>query len=139
MSKKLWFCTTLVSIGLLGCESMPKALALGCNPGICKVEVTVVDCKVSVQPDPLRVPLPRGAKNIHWDIVSKDYVFAANGIVIDKPDREFDAVESKEAGTKFIWHDKHTKKGEYKYSVNVIRTGVNPKVCPTFDPLIANE
>jgi hypothetical protein len=139
MSKKLWICNTLVSIGLLGCESMPKALAVGCTPGICKVEVTVVDCVVSVQPDKLSVPLPRGAKNIHWDIVGSDYVFAANGIVIERPDGEFDAAELSNAGKKFKWHNKHTKPGSYKYSVNVMKTGVNPRVCPTHDPFIANE
>ena len=139
MSNRLWICTTLVSIGLLGCESMPRALAVGCTPGICKVEVTVVDCVVWVQPPTLDVPQPRGGKNIHWDIVSNDYVFAANGIVIDKPDAEFDLPDLSHPGKKFIWHDKHTKKGEYKYSVNVIKTGVNPRACPTHDPLISNE
>ena len=139
MSKKLWICTTLVSIGLLGCDSMPRALAEPCNPGICKVEVSVVDCAVSIQPNRLDVPLPRGGKNIHWDIVSDDYVFAANGIVIDRPDGEFDLPELSNPGKKFKWHDKHTKQGDYKYSVNVIKTGVNPRACPTHDPFIVNE
>ena len=140
MSKKLWICTTLVSIGLLGCDSMPRALAEPCTPGICKVEVTVVDCVVSVQPDPLPVPMPRGGKDIHWDIVSNDYVFADNGIVLKTPDDEFDLPELKDARKKFKLHDKHTKWGDYPYSVNVIKTGgADPRACPTHDPVISNE
>jgi hypothetical protein len=139
MSRNLLICATLASIGLLGCQAMPRAAAPYCNPGLCRVEVSVVDCVVSLQPDRLPVPERGRGKNIHWDIMGNEYVFAANGIVIDRPDGEFDARELSHDGKKFKWHNKHTKQGDYKYSVNVIKTGVDPRACPTHDPVISNE
>ncbi len=141
MSKKLWISAPLVSVGLLGCGAMlePRVGTLACTAGICKVEVTVVNCVVTVSPLTLCVPLPRGAKNIHWDIVGNEYTFAPNGIVITDPDGEFDADELSNAGKKFKWHNKHTKEGYYKYSVNVMKNGGTPTACPTYDPLIANQ
>lgn len=139
MSKKLWLCAPLVSIGLLGCAAMLEPRSAGCTSGVCKVDVTVIDCTITVDPDTLTVPLPHGRKKIHWDIVSADYIFAANGIVIKLPDGEFDTSDLSATGKKFKWDDKHSKEGYYHYSVNVIKTGVDPKACSTLDPLIANQ
>ena len=138
MSKKLWLCAPLVSSGLLACGSMLEPRSVGCT-GVCKVDVTVIDCMVSVNPYTLTVPLPRERTKIHWDIVSDDYIFATNGIVITNPDGEFDTDDLSQNGKKFKWDDKHTKAGTYKYSVNVVKTGVGPRACPTYDPLIANQ
>lgn len=143
MSEKLWLCAPLVSFGLLGCAPMQvqDTLTVGCNPGgVCQVEVTVVDCVVSLNPNTLVVPLPRNqTKTIQWDIVGNEYGFAPNGVVITNPDGEFSAPDLSATGKKFKWKNKHTKPGEYKYSVNVVKTGLNPKACPSHDPVISNQ
>lgn len=142
MLKKSWLCAALACIGLLGCAAKPPPglQAPGCNPGgVCKVTVTVVDCNITLDPDDLSVPQPRGRKQIHWDIVGGDHVFAYNGIVISGMGGEFDQPELSGDGKKFKWGDKHTGPGNYKYSVNVVRTGLNPANCPTHDPRILNQ
>jgi hypothetical protein len=142
MSKKSWLCAALASVGLLGCAATPMQglQTVGCNAGgVCKVIVTVVDCNITLAPDDLPVPPPRGRKQIHWDIAGSDYVFAYNGIVIPDPGGEFDQPELSGDGKKFKWGDKHTGPGAYKYSVNVVKTGLNPANCPTRDPRILNQ
>ena len=140
MSKKQWLCAPLVSIGLLGCAAMLEPRSMGCASGVCKVDVTVVNCAITVEPNTLTVQQPRGRKKIHWDIVSADYIFAANGIAFkDDPDSEFDTPDLSPTAKKFKWDDKHSKAGYYHYSVTVIKTGADPKQCPTLDPLIANQ
>ena len=142
MLKKSWLCAALASIGLLGCAAtqMPGLQTVGCNPGdVCKVAVTVVDCNITVDPVDLSVPLPRVRQQIHWDIAGSDYVFAYNGIVISGMGVEFDQPELSGDGKKFKWRDKHTRPGDYKYSLNVVRTGLNPANCPTYDPRILNQ
>jgi hypothetical protein len=139
MSKKYWLCAVLASSGLLGCAAVPERLAPDCSFGVCKVTVTVADCRITLKPYDLTVPLPRGPKQIHWDIVSDDYMFATNGIVIRDMGQEFDQPDLSAGGKKFKWRDKHTGPGTYKYSVNVVKTGLNPENCPTYDPRIVNQ
>lgn len=142
MLKQSWHCAALASIGLLGCAATQTQglQTVGCNPGgVCKVTVTVVDCSITLDPNDLSVPLPRGRKQIHWDIAGSDYVFAYNGIVIRDMGGDFDQPELSGDGKKFKWGNKHTVPGEYKYSVNVVKTGLNPANCPTHDPRILNQ
>jgi hypothetical protein len=139
MSNKQWVCAPLISLGLLGCATTLDPRVGGCSSGVCKVDVKVVDCIITLEPYELTVPLPRGPKKIHWDIVSADYIFAANGIVIKVPDGEFDTPDLSPNAKKFKWNNKHSKAGNYHYGVTVIKVGVDPKQCPTLDPLIANQ
>jgi hypothetical protein len=149
MSKKLWLCAPLLSIGLLGCGAMPDKREIvqpdapvGCNPGACFVDVWVNDCdrgEIITRPEKLEVPDRGVAKNIRWRMRSEGYLFASNGIVIAKPDQEFNEPELIADGTMFKWANRHTKQGEYKYSVNVVKTGLNPKNCTPYDPRIFNE
>ena len=113
----------------------------GCSGNDCTVSVKVTDCAVTLDPETLAVPLPRGAKKITWemDASSNDYVFAPDGIVIMNPDGEFDGKSLHGSGKKYKWNDKHTKAGQYKYSVSVYKTGDDPRACPKLDPLISNQ
>ena len=145
MFRKSWLPGLLISIGLLGCGTDPRVhpSMVGCNPGgNCKVAVTVNNCVITVDPDPLPVPDRQRVKSIDWDIASSDgyvYVFRSNGIVFKESNDEFDEPELSNNGKKFTWRDKHSVAGDYRYSVNVARTGKDPKDCLTLDPVISNQ
>lgn len=116
---------------------MSGVTAAGCNPGgNCSVDVTVgANCEISVSPDPLDVPLPRGAKSITWTILTSGFEFAPNGIAFKSPNDEF--VDPVLRGKKFSWKNKHSRAGDYAYNVNVVGPGSNP-AC-SLDPLIKNK
>lgn len=133
-------CVAIASLALLGCGTMREHSATGCTSGgVCKVAVTIEGCKITASPHRLVVPAPRGLKKIDWYIATAGYVFAANGIVITTPGGEFEQPELSAKGNKFTWNDKHTRAGEYKYAINVVQTGVDPRNCPTYDPWISNQ
>lgn len=127
-----------LGIALIGCLSMSGVMAAGCNSGgNCSVDVMVgANCAISVSPDPLDVPEPRGAKKVTWTIVTDGFEFASNGIEFKSPNDEF--VEPALQGKKFTWKNKHTRSGDYAYNVNLIRLGTNPATC-SLDPLIKNR
>jgi hypothetical protein len=123
---------------LMGCSSMSAVMAAGCNPGgNCTVDVTVgANCAISVTPDTLEVPEPRGAKSITWTIVTDGFEFASNGIAFKSPNDEFE--DPKSQGKKFSWKNKHTRAGDYAYIVNLVGSSPNPATC-SLDPLIKNK
>jgi hypothetical protein len=123
---------------LMGCSNMHGVMANGCNPGgNCSVDVTVgANCAITVNPDTLDVPEPRGAKSITWTIVTNGYTFAPNGIAFKSPNDEFEDPEPQ--GKKFKLKNKHTRAGDYAYNVNLIGSGSNPATC-SIDPLIRNR
>lgn len=134
----------LISIGLVGCAADQRATGqpVGCNDGgNCKVAVTVNNCVITVDPPVLSVPGTGTPKKIRWDLASSDgeeYYFRGNGIVFKETNTEFDEPELSKDGKRFTWRDKHSIAGDYRYAVNVTRTGVDPKDC-TLDPVISNQ
>jgi hypothetical protein len=127
-----------VGAGLLGLTSLSDAATAGCNPGgRCTVNVTVgANCAITVSPDPLDVPEPRGAKSITWNIKSNGFLFATNGITFKSSNNEFEDPEAR--GNRFKWKNKHTRAGSHEYAVNVVGSGPNPATCSK-DPLINNR
>jgi len=136
LSKKSVF--IVFGTALMGCSSMSAVLAAGCNPGgNCTVDVRVGEnCAISVTPDTLDVPEPRGAKSITWTIVTDGYEFASNGIAFKSPNDEFE--DPKLQGKKFSWKNRHTRAGDYAYSLNLVGSSPNPATC-SLDPLIKNK
>ncbi|MEP7058382.1 MAG: hypothetical protein ABI809_11490 [Caldimonas sp.] len=142
MSKNLLLFSLIAGLGVGGCAAPQRILTTGCDSqNNCSVAVNVTNCIVTVEPETLSVPPPRQvAKKITWELnASSDYMFAPNGIEITNPDGEFDGSNLHGNGKKFKWNDKHTKAGDYKYSVSVYKTGDDPKACPKYDPLISNQ
>lgn len=141
MSNQRWFFAALASLVLVGCTGMQVLQvppADECTTANCRMEVTVTDCTISVSPPTLRVKLPRGEKKMVWDLVSDDYMFSVNGIVIKNPAGQFDKPNLSAGGKQFKLRNKHTVAGDYNYTVSVVKTGDDPKIC-TLDPVIANE
>ena len=143
MNKRLWLYASLASIALVGCATAggQKVMTVQECHGNCKVDITITgNCDFGV-PDTVKMKLPLGRKKITWEIMSGNYIFAANGIAF-KTDTSgvFEQPELSPNGKRFVWDDNHTQSGSspYEYAINVIRTGPNPGVC-TKDPFIVNE
>src|SRR6266404_3458605 len=125
MSPKTLFSAIVFCAALLGCATQPFAgdgKTLRCTGQNCDVQVAVscslsVVCTVSVDNDTVEVS--RGnSPNITWQMMNPGYTFASNGIVIANGGAEFDChVEAN--GRRFTCHDKNTRSGKYKYTVNV--------------------
>lgn len=138
MARRSRIHAAVVGVGLLACSSMSAVTAAGCNPGgNCRVDVTVgANCAITVSPDPLDVPQPRGAKSITWNIKTNGFVFAPDGIAFKSSNSEF--ADPEVQGNRFKWKNRHTRAGSFEYAVNVIGSGPSPATCSK-DPLINNR
>jgi len=124
-----------VGLGVASCQTMTLGQPGSCNTHECHLKVTVNDCNITVDPEPITIT----ARNVelHWDIVSSGYTFTASGIVINQdPQNEFSGGHLAERDTKFILNDKNSFPRTYKYTVNVKRGSTT---CAPLDPSIANN
>ena len=142
MSAKALSAAIVLSAGLLGCATNPfggDTRLLRCQGQNCDVKVAVscslgLFCTAFVDSETLEVP--RGnSPNITWELVSPGYTFPSNGIVIQDAGGEFVDCHVEANGRKFACHNRHTKPGKYKYTINI--TG-SPAV-PPLDPWIDNQ
>ena len=121
------------------CAMPPKFAGppVPCNPGICKIEVSVSNCRITLdKPDVIVTE----RLHIEWEINGHDYEFTKSGIFIPHPDFEDANVGS--IGRKFKILDKYDSKGPgngfpVKYFVTVRRAG--GANCPSHDPTISNQ
>jgi hypothetical protein len=67
--------------------------------------------------------------------MSPGYTFPSNGIVFPNGGTEFVDCRVEANGRRFMCHNKHTKPGRYKYTINI--TG-SPAV-PPLDPFVDNQ
>ena len=136
--------TLLAGLALQGCSApggpppsdgghmVPKAPPTPCNPGICKINVTVNDCMreggITVDPDFVSVSM---ARNMRWVIVTPGFEFAPNGIVFDPPNAQFEPQNSPTT-SEFRIRNLKTQAGDFYYYVNV-------DGCRRVDPWIRNN
>lgn len=113
-----------------------SASATPCNPGNCRITVTVNDCQaeggITVDPDNVAV---NSARNMRWEIVTPGYVFAANGIQFDPPHAQFEPRNSPKPNEIHIFNKK-TQNGDFYYFVNVKKSGGGD--CRQVDPFVRN-
>ncbi|SRR6266567_650125 len=142
MSAKALFSAIVFCVALLGCATSPFGVdgrTLRCTGPSCDVQVAVacslaLFCTASVNNETVQVS--RGnSPNITWELVSPGYTFPSNGIVIQDAGGEFVDCHVEANGRKFACHNRHTKPGKYKYTINI--TG-SPAV-PPLDPWIDNQ
>lgn len=139
--KKLYaVAVPIVVVLFAGCGSLrPPLQHLRCDtPGVCKVTVTVTNCMISVDQDPIDVYGPN--RNIQWEIdSSSNYMFDQKyGILIkDDPGGEF--TNPVPHGKKFAWNDNNSKPDAkpFEYGINV-RDG-SGQLCHPVDPGIINH
>lgn len=127
-----------VALAIVGCASdrfHPKDNECK-GSGVCKIEVTVVNCQASARPDPLHV---FGAHEIHWTIVdSPDYSFAQDGIVFKHDGNHEFTNPRRPQPDMFMWHDRNSvaRPDPFEYSIRVMKGGTR---CPVHDPGIINH
>ena len=137
MNSRIGVAAFALALAVAGCASSPIETAGRCTaPGVCKIDVSVADCQVTVKPD----TVDAYGKNleIHWDIVSPGYAFTPDGIAFkDDPTHEFHDPHRPQP-KKFTWHDKNTvaRPAPFPYSVRVTKDGTP---CPPTDPGIINH
>ena len=107
-----------------------------CKAGVCNVDVTVQSCEKGIMaavPDPVSV---KASNKIEWTLQTDGYKFPADGIKIAVDD--YDGHSATGNGRKFAVRDRHTKRGDHKYAIKVVRISDN-KTCKVWDPVIRNE
>jgi hypothetical protein len=140
MSAKPLFSAVVLCAAVLACGSQPfsDGRTLRCTGQSCDVQVAVACssgvCTASIDNDTVQVP-HGNSPNIIWQLQSPGYTFPSNGIVIANAGTEFDNCQIEANGRRFKCHDKHTRAGRYKYTVNI--TG-SPAV-PPLDPFVDNQ
>ncbi|HEX7327063.1 MAG TPA: hypothetical protein VF428_00805 [Casimicrobiaceae bacterium] len=129
-----------VLVILSGCAAAPRhgrpPQQYGvCNEHVCHITISVDDaCHITANPETLEVK--ETGVELHWDIVSRGYVFDGSGITIEHDDRgEFANGHIAEQGSKYVLNDKNSFTRPYKYDVHV-KSG--DKVC-SLDPWIFNN
>ena len=112
----------------------PGLAASPCPPGICVIQV-FVDRSRCTGTDGITVDKPlvsaTQAVNMRWEIVTPGFVFAADGIVFDPPNPQFEPRNSPHPNEFRIQNTK-SQTGYYKYTVNVLG-------CTPYDPWVRND
>ena len=140
MNKKVRFSAIAAAMGLLGCAATGMKQASPCNPGVCKVLVTIADCTavggVSVDPDPRLVDQ---SNVIQWDFATDGYSFPPNGIIVGSdPKGELDKPKVTPNGKRVTVNNRHTQTNyRIYYAVNVMKDDGTP--CIPLDPWIVNQ
>ncbi|MEP6655730.1 MAG: hypothetical protein ABJC33_00755 [Betaproteobacteria bacterium] len=144
MATKALFLVIAVSATLFGCSPAPMRSMdhTPCNEGTCFIDVSVNDCKIAVDPTERHIARPNKEAVIHWSMDMASYMayrFAENGIAFERnPDNEFHDRGHSHFGKHFVWTDKNSLPGNYKYTVNVVRR-FSGEPCPPLDPSVFND
>jgi hypothetical protein len=130
----------LAGLSTSGCaqtkHAAPTTSPQECNPGNCRITVTVNDCQaeggIIINPD---FVLVTSARNMRWEIVTPGFEFKANGIQFDPPNAQFEPRNSPQPNEVHI-HNNKTQAGDFYYYVNVKKTGGAD--CRPVDPFVRN-
>lgn len=97
------------------------------------VEVSIVNRKIVVQPDP--VPVIGPDHEIQWVIITPGWTFPkwSNGINLKTPHSDFSNAASNPAGNGFSMRNRNLVAKKHKYSVYVEKGDDKPHVDPTID------
>lgn len=144
MATKALFLVIAVSATLSGCSSAPMHPMdqTPCNEGTCFIDVSVTDCRIAVDPVERHIARSNKGPVIHWRMDMASYTayrFAENGIAFNtNPNNEFHDRGHSHFGKHFVWTDKNSVPGNYKYTVNVVRRWTG-EPCPSLDPSVFND
>ncbi len=132
--KRVLLAAALCVLALAGCDTFRGWMGMPTND---KPVVKVINGQISVSPDPLEFARGRRDVVIIWtlDDSATGFRFAdADGIRVEKPQREFDNARVIGNGRQFQVINRNTMPGTYKYTINLI--GPNGRVA--LDPTIVN-
>lgn len=112
----------------------PDLPASPCPPGLCVIKVFVDKDKCTGK-DGITVDKPLVstdlAVNMRWEIMTLGFVFAADGIVFDPPNPQFEPRHNP-TPAEFRIHNKKSQAGDFKYTIKV-------QGCTAFDPWVRNR
>lgn len=104
----------------------------GCVGDKCKVDVTVVDCAITVNP-PLLTVTSKDV-DIKWKLKTNGYEFTENGIEFKVGNSQFSG-KAKQGDDTFKWKDANSDTGVYDYTVELKKK--DGTIC-RLDPSIVN-
>ncbi len=92
-----------------------------------KPVVRVVNGRPTVDPDPLKFPTHQRNVTIVWRLEATGFTFTADGIRIDgeetatglRPQAEIVDGRLTANGQQFVWLNKNTRPGKYKYTIRL--------------------
>ena len=127
--KRVLLAAALCALALSGCDTLRERLGMGTNQ---KPVVSVVNGRISVDPDPLTFTRQHGTVTIIWRLDDASLTFVPDsGIRIDGeviPGRPLDRRQTEVVdcrvvgdGKQFQCLNKNSRKGTYKYTVRIRR------------------
>lgn len=130
------FLIVAVAASLLsGCSGWSKWWGAPLDPA--RPQVSFIDGKISVKPEPLRFAKDQTQVTIVWSVPKGAGVtFADNGIVVDKARDEIVECRPRNEGLEFSCLNRHTVPGTYKYTIRLLQGG---KPLEPHDPTIMND
>ena len=136
-SHRLALLAVTLCLALSGCAlprvAPPGLAASPCPPGVCVIQV-FVDSGRCAGADGISVDKPlvsaNVAVNMRWEIVTPGFVFAADGIVFDPPNPQFEPRHNP-MPNEFRIHNTKSQTGDYKYTIKV-------QGCTPYDPWVRN-
>ena len=135
MNTKAVLGVCVLGLALAGCAALRgMGFGSGCNDAVCHVRVTVNDCRVSVDPDP--VYIARGEHKIKWKLQSTRHDFTSNGISFASGGGTVFKNPHRPGVGEFEVTDFNNATGRYKYTITVTQDG---KPCPPHDPDVMND
>ena len=128
--------------------AVPRCSQTG-NPRDCHVQVKVTatasSCAVAIAPEQNTIRFTRSDSDrgrfIYWVLDGPaGYTFRADGVFIPGNKGDFDMFRLSPDGLTYRVRNKHTRPGDYKYSINVINEGAGVEgIQCELDPRIQND
>jgi guanyl-specific ribonuclease Sa len=101
-----------------------------------KPQVSVADGKINIDQEVIEFKPEEKNVTIAWQLPKgSPHRFPRDGIVFEKPDGEIVECQARSEGTEFTCLNRHTKRGDYKYSIKV-QEGNKPPI--ERDPTVRN-
>ena len=136
MKTNLLLAVAFAALVVSGCATHPRTSRYNCTTSPCVVTVTVDDCRISLDRDPLHVVRIRDAELV-WELASPGYEFVADGIRFKPGSATGQFHRNSHAANRYKWLDRNTVAGRNEYGIKVKRT--HGAACPEFDPVVVNE
>ncbi len=130
MNKHILIVAALALV-VAGCKPAPP------KPDPTKPQVSVVDGRINIDQEVIEFKPEEKDVTIAWQLPKDSkHRFTRDGIVIEKGEGEFVQCQTRSEGIEFTCLNRHTRPGEYKYSIKV-QDGNQPPIVR--DPTIRNR
>ena len=138
MRRTVWLSLAFGALIASGCGTAPRMMAAKyeCTASPCVVTVTVDDCRVWLDREPLHVVKIKDAELV-WNLATPGYEFVADGIRFKPGANTGQFHGNVQAANRYKGTDRNTVAGRNEYGVRVKKT--HGAACPEHDPYVVNE